>query len=164
MPEPSGLSGRLYQAVASTKFWRGVVASVVFIALWEIVSRAGISRIPPPSAVVLTFNDLMGDPSYWFSWYLSMRRVFLGFFAAMLVGIPLGLAMAVSKAFYGTVFPVFEVLRPIPPLAWVPAAIIFWPTQELSIMFVTFLGAFYAVVINVIDGARAIDMRYYQAA
>jgi NitT/TauT family transport system permease protein len=62
------------------------------------------------------------------------------------------------------VFPVFEVLRPIPPLAWVPAAIIFWPTQELSIMFVTFLGAFYAVVINVIDGARAIDVRYYQAA
>jgi len=164
MAEPGGLSGRLYQAVASTKFWRGVVASVVFIVLWEIVSRAGISRIPPPSAVVLTFNDLMDDPSYWFSWYLSMRRVFLGFFAAMLVGIPLGLAMAVSKAFYGTVFPVFEVLRPIPPLAWVPAAIIFWPTQELSIMFVTFLGAFYAVVINVIDGARAIDMRYYQAA
>jgi hypothetical protein len=62
------------------------------------------------------------------------------------------------------VFPVFEVLRPIPPLAWVPAAIIFWPTQELSIMFVTFLGAFDAVVINVIDSARAIDMRYYQAA
>src|SRR5215471_8826548 len=60
--------------------------------------------------------------------------------------------------FYGTVFPVFEVLRPI------TAAIIFWPTQELSIMFVTFLGAFYAVVINVIDSARAIDMRYYQAA
>jgi NitT/TauT family transport system permease protein len=56
------------------------------------------------------------------------------------------------------------VLRPIPPLARVPAAIIFWPTQELSVMFVTFLGAFYAVVINVIDGARAIDMRYYQAA
>src|SRR5215831_8653583 len=66
--------------------------------------------------------------------------------------------------FYGTVFPVFEVLRPIPSLAWVPAAIILWPTQELSIMFVTFLGAFYAVVINVIDSARAIDMRYYQAA
>jgi NitT/TauT family transport system permease protein len=164
MPEPSALPGRLYQAVASTKFWRGVVATVVFIALWEIVSRAGISRIPAPSAVVLTFGDLMADPSYWFSWYLSMRRVFLGFLAAMLVGIPLGLAMAVSKAFYGTVFPVFEVLRPIPPLAWVPAAIIFWPTQELSIMFVTFLGAFYAVVINVIDGARAIDVRYYQAA
>ena len=120
--------------------------------------------IPAPSAVAVTFNELMGDPSYWFSWYLSTQRVFVGFVAAMLLGIPLGLAMAVSRTLYGTVFPVFEVLRPIPPLAWVPASIIFWPTQELSIAFVTFLGAFYAVVINVIGGAQAIDVRYYQAA
>jgi NitT/TauT family transport system permease protein len=82
----------------------------------------------------------------------------------MLLGIPLGLGMAVSRTFYGISFPVFEVLRPIPPLAWVPAAIIFWPTQELSIMFVTFLGAFYTVVINVIGGAQTIDVRYFQAA
>ena len=58
----------------------------------------------------------------------------------------------------------FEVLRPIPPLAWVPAAIIFWPTQELSIAFVTFLGAFFTIVINVIGGAQSIDVRYFQAA
>ena len=82
----------------------------------------------------------------------------------MLVGIPLGLAMAVSRTFYGITFPVFEVLRPIPPLAWVPAAIIFWPTQELSIAFVTFLGAFFTIVINVIGGAQSIDVRYFQAA
>jgi NitT/TauT family transport system permease protein len=95
---------------------------------------------------------------------LSVRRVFTGFIAAMLLGIPLGLGMAVSRTFYGISFPVFEVLRPIPPLAWVPAAIIFWPTQELSIMFVTFLGAFYTAVINVIGGAQTIDVRYFQAA
>ena len=65
-----------------------------------------------------------------------------GFIAAMLVGIPFGLMLAVSRTAYGIGFPVFEVLRPIPPLAWVPASIIFWPTQELSIAFVTFLGAF----------------------
>ena len=52
----------------------------------------------------------------------------------------------------------------IPPLAWVPAAIIFWPTQELSIAFVTFLGAFFTIVINVIGGAQSIDVRYFQAA
>ena len=96
--------------------------------------------------------------------YLSTLRVFEGFFAAMLIGIPLGLAMAVSRTFYGISFPVFEVLRPIPPLAWVPASIIFWPTQELSIAFVTFLGAFFTIVINVIGGAQSIDVRYFQAA
>ncbi len=164
MMEPDGYAWWALQAVSSIKFWRGALAIVAFIMLWEMASRAGLSRIPTPTAVAVTFNELMRDPSYWFSWYLSTQRVFTGFIAAMLLGIPLGLGMAVSRTFYGTVFPVFEVLRPIPPLAWVPASIIFWPTQELSIAFVTFLGAFYAVVINVIGGAQAIDMRYYQAA
>ena len=61
-------------------------------------------------------------------------------------------------------FPPFEILRPIPPLAWVPASIIFWPTTELSIAFVTFLGAFFTIVINVLGGARAIDIQYLRAA
>jgi NitT/TauT family transport system permease protein len=52
----------------------------------------------------------------------------------------------------------------VPPLAWVPAAIIFWPTQELSIAFVIFLGAFYPIVINVLGGARALDVRLVQTA
>jgi NitT/TauT family transport system permease protein len=56
------------------------------------------------------------------------------------------------------------VLRPIPPLAWVPASLIFWPTNEMSIAFVTFLGAFFTIVINVLGGARTIDVRYLRAA
>jgi NitT/TauT family transport system permease protein len=93
-----------------------------------------------------------------------MGRVFLGFLIAQIIGIPFGLAMAVNKYFRGMFFPPFEILRPIPPLAWVPASIIFWPTTELSIMFVTFLGAFYTIVINVLGGARAIDIQYLRAA
>jgi sulfonate transport system permease protein len=162
--QSSARAARIYSAVATTKFWRGVIATLAFILFWETAARTGILRVPAPSAVAATFNELMHDPSYWFSWYLTARRVFAGFLAAMLVGIPLGLGMAVSRTFYGTAFPVFEVLRPIPPLAWVPASIIFWPTQELSIDFVTFLGAFFVIVINVIGGAQTIDVRYYQAA
>src|SRR5712692_10027209 len=164
MRGPGFLAAWIFRVIANTKLRRGVIATVIFIVYWETASRTGISRIPAPTAVAVTFNELMREPSYWFSWYLSTQRVFAGFIAAMLLVIPLGLGMAVSRAFYGTVFPVFEVLRPIPPLAWVPASIIFWPTQEMSIAFVTFLGAFYAVVINVIGGAQAIDVRYYQAA
>src|SRR5215467_97138 len=154
-------------------FSRGIIAIAMFLLFWEAGSRSeswygfavpGISQIPPPSAVILEMSKLIREPSFWESAYLSTLRVFEGFFAAMLVGIPLGLAMAVSRTFYGITFPVFEVLRPIPPLAWVPAAIIFWPTQELSIAFVTFLGAFFTIVINVIGGAQSIDVRYFQAA
>src|SRR5262249_16800849 len=77
---------------------------------------------------------------------------------------PLGLMMAMSRVFHATTFPLLEIMRPIPPLAWVPAAIIFWPTTEASIAFVIFLGAFFTVVINVIGSARSIDLRYLRAA
>jgi len=159
--------------ITGEDFWRGIVAILVFVALWETGSRSQawfgfafpwVSQIPPPSAVLYEMYRLIQEPSFWHSAYLSTFRVMEGFLAAMLIGIPLGLGMAVSKTFYGISFPVFEVLRPIPPLAWVPAAIIFWPTQELSIAFVTFLGAFFTIVINVIGGAQAIDVRYFQAA
>jgi NitT/TauT family transport system permease protein len=159
--------------VSGDDFWRGIASIAVFLIFWEVGSRSQalfgfafpwISQIPPPSSVLQELIVLIQDPSFWMSALLSTLRVFEGFLAAMVIGIPLGLAMAVSRTFYGITFPVFEVLRPIPPLAWVPASIIFWPTQELSIAFVTFLGAFFTIVINVIGGAQAIDVRYFQAA
>ena len=152
---------------------RAVIALIVFVALWEVGSRSKqwlgftvpwVGQVPAPTAVLKVWVGLLGDPGYWQSWYLSLLRVLAGFFAAMLIGIPLGLFMAVNKTFNSLTFPSFEILRPIPPLAWVPASIIFWPTQELSIAFVTFLGAFFTIVINVLGGARSIDVRFFQSA
>lgn len=175
-----------YQALA-----RGVISIIIFLLLWEIGSRSKswlgadiftplrelqgalgfkktylpwIGAIPAPTEVLHAWASVIVDPGYWESWYKSSFRVFAGFTAAMLIGIPFGLSLAVSRTAYGIGFPVFEVLRPIPPLAWVPASIIFWPTQEMSIAFVTFLGAFYTIVINVVGGAQSIDSRYFQAA
>jgi NitT/TauT family transport system permease protein len=150
-----------------TRLLRAVISVVVFIVLWEVGSRLKlpwVGDVPPPTQVVEAWIPLLTDHGYWYSWYQSFRRVLSGFIAAQLIGIPLGLAMATSRYFNDLTFPIFEVLRPIPPLAWVPAAIIFWPTQESSIAFVTFLGAFYVVVINVLGGAKSIDVRYFQSA
>jgi len=170
---------------------RGVISIVVFVILWEIGSRSKqwlgadiftpvrdalgamgfkknylpwIGAVPAPTEVLQAWAGVITDPSYWLSWYKSSLRVLAGFTAAMLIGIPFGLLLAVNRTAFGIGFPVFEVLRPIPPLAWVPASIIFWPTQELSIAFVTFIGAFYTIVINVVGGAKSIDVRYFQAA
>jgi NitT/TauT family transport system permease protein len=172
-------------------FWRGLASIAIFLVLWEIGSRSEqwmaadifaplrdlvramgfrkdylpwVGAVPAPSAVLASWLEVVDDPSYWQSWYMSLFRVMAGFIAAMLIGIPFGLALAMSRTAYGIGFPAFEVLRPIPPLAWVPASIIFWPTQELAIAFITFLGAFYTIVINVLGGARSIDARYFQAA
>lgn len=165
--------GSFLKWLGSPQARRAAISLVIFLFLWELGSRSKlwfgfetpwIGRIPAPTAVLLSWSGLVGDMSYWQSWVMSATRVLSGFIAAMIIGIPLGLAMAVSKTFHGITFPTFEVLRPIPPLAWVPASIIFWPTQEMSIAFVTFLGAFYTVVINVVGGAKSIDVRYFQAA
>lgn len=177
--------------LSNPALWRGVVSIAVFLILWEIGARSKqwmapeffapfrellgaiglkkdylpwIGAVPAPSVVLASWIAVLVDRSYWQSWYMSLFRVMAGFLAAMLIGIPFGLMLAVSRVTHGIGFPVFEVLRPIPPLAWVPASIIFWPTQETAIAFITFLGAFYTIVINVLGGARSIDVRYFQAA
>ena len=153
-------------------FW-AAVSILAAVTLWEVGSRSKewfelsvpyISAVPAPSAVFLTWAGLLNDPGYWQSWYLSSLRVLVGFTAALACGVPLGLLMVTSRLFNGITYPVFEVLRPIPPLAWVPAAILFWPTKEMSIAFITFLGAFYTIVINTREGGRAIDARFIQSA
>ncbi len=152
---------------------RAVVSLLLFLIFWQIgaTSRVWlgtplpiIGAVPSPDSVLRAWVRLLSDPGYWQSWMWSALRVGLGFAAAALVGIPFGLALAANATFRGVAFPVFELLRPIPPLAWVPASIIFWPTQELSIAFVIFLGGFYTIVLNVIGGAEAIDARLIQSA
>lgn len=163
----------LKKAILNKALWRGVFAICITLCLWELLSSwklifgyslPGIGEIPRPSNVLARWKTVIFDASYWASWYASYSRVFIGFCLAMCIGIPFGLAIAVNKYLHGLFFPIFETLRPIPPLAWVPASLIFWPTQEMSIIFVIFLGAFYAVVLNVVGGAKHIDPRYIRAA
>lgn len=164
---------KVAKSLSDLTFRRGILSIIIFIILWELGFRfygwfgvmiPFIGKIDAPSLVVARWSEVVLLPGYWESWYLSFGRVFFGFLVAQVVGIPFALAMAVNKYFRGMFFPPFEILRPIPPLAWVPASIIFWPTTELSIMFVTFLGAFYTIVINVLGGARSIDIQYLRAA
>lgn len=152
---------------------RALTSFVVLLALWQAGSTSAawsghawpiVSLVPAPSVVLTAWAALLTNPGYWQSWALSFMRVLLGFTAAVLVGVPFGLLLVINRSWRNIAFPVFELLRPIPPLAWVPASIIFWPTQELSIDFVIFLGAFYTIVINTLGGGDAIDQRLIQAA
>ncbi len=161
------------RAISSLGFWRGLAGILVFLVLWEAAAylKATLDftipffgKLPAPTLVAAAAAEVVVQPGYWWSWVESFKRVLGGFIIAMILGIPFGLALAVNKYFRDVFFPPFEILRPIPPLAWVPASLIFWPTNEMSIIFVTFLGAFFTIVINVLGGARTIDVRYLRAA
>jgi sulfonate transport system permease protein len=158
---------KLRKRVFSKATFRGAVAITLLVTGWELGSRLKLpplGSIPAPSDVLPVLHRVIFDARFWSNWVASLQRIFIGFIAAQLVGIPLGLAMAMSRTTHRFLFPIFEILRPIPPLAWVPTAIMFWPTTESSIAFVIFLGAFFTVVLNVIGGARSIDERYVRAA
>ena len=103
------------------------------------------------------------DIYYWHIW-ASVRRVSIAFFIALGLGVPLGLMMGWSRRFYDYTFPILEMLRPIPILAWVPLAILMWPTPEQSMIFLTALAAFFATVLNSLLGVESIDRDYFRAA
>ena len=166
-------SSKFSKIIQSVELRRAIMAIFAFLVVWQFgaliddwtgYDMLGIGLVPPPVDVMITWADVVPNIGYWQSWVASFQRVLAGFLVAMIVGIPFGLMLAVNKYFRGVFFPPFEILRPIPPLAWVPASLIFWPTNEMSIAFVTFLGAFFTIVINVLGGARAIDVRYLRAA
>ena len=140
--------------------WRGGVSVILFFLFWHFavsMGMSGFAELPTPVQTLNTFvSEYVTDAEYWKSWLISFQRVLIGFVIAQLIGIPLGLMFGTSPVFRDLFFPVFELLRPIPPLAWVPISILFWPTNESSIIFITFIGAFFVIVINVYDGVRNI--------
>lgn len=148
--------------------WALAVISVCSLTLlWEFarpLGLPGIESVPPPSEVIRASAKLLNSALYWHAWGLSLRRVAFGFLAAQIVGVPLGLALAMNRTALDTIFPVVEILRPIPPVAWIPVAIIFLPTRELSVLFIVFLGAFWIVLLNTVGGAGSIDVNYKRAA
>jgi len=144
--------------------WRAIISIVSFFVLWNfcvLFHVSGFTEIPGPIEVVMVlFNDFLFTKDYWHSWFISFERVLWGFLIAQILGIPLGLFLGSSNLFRNIVFPVFEMMRPIPPLAWVPLSILFWPTNESSIIFITFIGAFFIITINVFEGVQSIKKEH----
>jgi NitT/TauT family transport system permease protein len=166
---PVPVRARLGRAVPwrSPALWRGLAGLAAFGVLWELGTRLNapvIGKVPSPVEVARAFAGLAGSAGYWSSWSASAIRVVWGFAAALVIGVPFGLLLASGPRVKALLFAPFEILRPIPPLAWVPLSILFWPTEDLSIEFVIFLGAFYTVVLNVVGGAEQIDRRHVLAA
>jgi NitT/TauT family transport system permease protein len=122
------------------------------------------TNVPSPLAVYDSFTKAIHDPKFLLHIALSCRRILFGFSLAAIVGVPLGLIMGRFKLVHEIVFPVSEVLRPIPAIAWVPMAIMLWPTNEQSIVFITFLGSFFPILVNTLHGMVLVDPVLVRAA
>jgi len=162
---------RLVKRFLNVHVLRGAVGIFIFLGTWQLARPLGIpfiQEIPSLSDVVQEFVDpqkgLFWREKYLASWVISFFRISAAFLLAMLIGIPQGFAWGLSRRLKALSFPVFETLRPIPPLAYLPVAVYLMPTIDLSIILVIFLGAYFCIVINVINGVYAIDLSYIRAA
>jgi NitT/TauT family transport system permease protein len=148
----------------------GALSLVAFLILWHLLTKYRVvffvrfTNVPSPIAVYESFTTAIHDPKFLMHVLLSCRRIIFGFSLAALVAIPLGLVMGRFKLIHEVVFPVSEVLRPIPAIAWVPMAIMLWPTNEQSIVFITFLGSFFPILVNTLHGMALVDPVLVRAA
>jgi len=146
-----------------------VVAPVLVIALliavwWLLVAGNASAIFPTPWQVVTGAWDLAQDGTLAEHIGASLFRVAIGFGLAFLVGVPLGLWMGwVSGAFY-TLNPLFQMLRPISPIAWIPVAILWFGVGNLSPIFLIFIASVFPMMVQTTVGVKTIDRRYLRAA
>ena len=146
-----------------------IVPPVLVIALliaiwWLIVARTQSAIFPTPWQVVTGAWDLVQDGTLAQHIGASVFRVAVGFGLAFLIGVPLGLWMGwVSGAFY-TLNPLFQMLRPISPIAWIPVAILWFGVGNQSPIFLIFISSVFPMMVQTTVGVRTIDRRYLRAA
>ena len=121
-------------------------------------------NVPTPYEVYQQLTLVGLSNKYLVNIAISVRRILFGFFIAMAIGVPLGLAIGKYQRVRDLFMPVVEILRPIPAIAWVPMSIMLWPNNEASIVYITFIGAFFPILLNTIHGVHSLDGVLVRAA
>ncbi len=135
-------------------------AILVAIALWDYLTVTdfhyvmNFENVPEPLVVAKNLIAHLQTEKFYIHILVSLRRILIGYSFAVVLGIVIGLLMGRSKLAEDFFIPYIEILRPIPAVAWIPLAILMWPTEESSIIYITFLGAFFPIVINTVHGAE----------
>ena len=164
-------------------FLHGALVPVLLLLLWEAGSRLGLFSpvlLPSPSAVAAKWWAYLlpaqaqeagqSTLAWWLSGELlhdawsSLYRVLAGFLIGAGLALPLGLLMGASQRTYALFNPLMQILRPIPPIAYIPLAILWFGLGNPPSFFLIAIGAFFPVLMNTIAGVRQVDGIYLRAA
>ena len=152
--------------------WNRLLPILTLLVLWQAGSELGwipSYKLPSPLQVLGGFQDLIqlgmppGHPLHYHILY-SLERVLWGYGIAVAIGVPLGILMGWSRKLSALFDPIVELIRPIPPLAWIPIAILWFGIGIKSAAFIIFLGAFFPILLNTINGVQSIDSVLIEAA
>jgi len=141
-----------------------VLATAMLLALWRYaVLWTGTRVFPSPREVERGLAQLVHEGVLWRDILDSLRRVAIGYFAALGLGIPLGLLLGWYPSLNQVVNPVVQILRPISPIAWIPVAILFFGVGDDAAIFLVFLGAFFPTVVTCVDSVANVPLIYRRA-
>ena len=146
--------------------WLGVFGIVLALVLWECYAALVVRNsflLPGPVDVALAFIELLQKGILLLDFQVSLAHFGVGLGAALLVGIPIGIAMGWNRKIDAFINPIIEILRPIPPLAWIPFAIIWFGFTTVSAGFVIFMGAAFPILINTYTGFRSVPRIFVEA-
>ena len=150
-----------------------LITLALLIGLWELLCSSPTASLPPPSRVVTDTWELIVNPLYdnggndkGMAWqiYASLKRVALGYMLAAVAGIALGVLVGQSSLAMRGLDPIFQVLRTVPPLAWLPLSLAAFRDGEPSAIFVIFITAIWPIIINTAVGIRNIPADYRNVA
>jgi NitT/TauT family transport system permease protein len=144
----------------------GAAGVAIFLSVWTVASVRLESDVllPPPLAVLKTYGELIADGSLASDVRASIVRVFGGFLIASSIAVPLALLLAYSRILRGLVMPLIALIRPIPPIAWIPLAILWMGLGDPPSYFITAVAAFFPIFLNSFAGGTSLQDEHVNAA
>jgi nitrate/nitrite transport system permease protein len=175
LPSRETLVERLFDGgrAAMERVLPPVVVIAIIVGLWQLICSQPGATLPPPSKVVVDTWELITDPFYdrggldkGLFWHLlaSLRRVATGYVLAAIAGVALGTLVGLSTWAMRGLDPIFQVLRTVPPLAWLPLSLAAFRDGQPSAIFVIFITAIWPIIINTAVGVRNIPPDYNNVA
>lgn len=137
---------------------------------WHLASTYGFDffvrfdNVPGPVVVGAEFLAQASSQEFYVHILHSLQRIAMAYGLAVVIGVVLGVMMGRSRFAEDVILPYIEVLRPIPAVAWIPLAILMMPSEQSSIVFITFLGALFPIVINTVHGVEQTSKVLVRAA
>jgi len=156
-------------------FWRrisGLATTLIALVLWEVVAdfvlphyvSSSRNIFPPPTDVVVTAWDLIKSGELLRHAAYSLGRVLVGFGVACAIGIPLGLTMGAWPEWRRQMTVIIDVLRPIPPFAWIPLGLLWFGVGDTQSVFVIFIASVFPIVINTVFGVDSVELALKRSA
>lgn len=146
---------------------RLVVLPLVALGLWQLAAElrfANTVLLPPPGRVAMAAVGALESGELLRHLADSLVRILYANAIALGAGVPLGIFMGLYRPFEEIVDGLLNLLRPVPPIAWIPLAILWFGIGETSVIFITLLAAFFAVLLNTFAGVRSVDKSLVRAA